>query len=245
MISLAENLSFPDDIVTQTIGILAKRRAGKSYTARRFTEQLARRGHQVVIVDPKGDWWGIRSSATGKRRGLLGIRNGEALRVEVAHYRRGPDGLDEISIKGKGKRFRVLPVPTELAAWVRAYTPPLAEAGTPLFVNPKTGGPWSQSSLVRVWRAMEKRLGLPHVKPNEALRHCFGTRTAERLIREGMTRERAVAELTGEISNPDVQSLGECCEGDFEATAMLCYAMADAMLAARATAPAGEGEKDG
>lgn len=44
---------------------------------------------------------------------------------------------------------------------------------------------------IRVWRAMEKRLGLPHVKPNEALRHCFGTRTAERLIRDGMSRDSA------------------------------------------------------
>ena len=70
MITLARNLKLPDEIVTQAIGILAKRRAGKSYTARRLTEQLAEGGHQVVIIDPKGDWWGIRSSANGKRRGL-------------------------------------------------------------------------------------------------------------------------------------------------------------------------------
>ncbi len=130
-------------------------------------------------------------------RGLLGIRHQEALRLEIGDYRRGVDGLDEVSIKGKGRRFRVLPVPAELAAWVRVYTPALAEAGTPLFVNPKTRGPWSQSSLIRVWRAMEKRLGLPHVKPNEALRHCFGTRTAERLIREGMSRDAAQQAVMG------------------------------------------------
>ncbi len=78
MIQLAKKLTFPDEIVTQTIGILAKRRAGKSYTARRFTEQLSENGHQVVIVDPKGDWWGIRSSATGKSSGLpITILGGE------------------------------------------------------------------------------------------------------------------------------------------------------------------------
>lgn len=70
MISLSNRLRFPDDIVTQTIGILAKRRAGKSYTARRFTEQIVESGQQVVIVDPKGDWWGIRSSSNGKAKGL-------------------------------------------------------------------------------------------------------------------------------------------------------------------------------
>jgi uncharacterized protein len=67
---LAENLSLPLEAVTQAIGILAKRRAGKSYAARRFTEQLFKSGQQVVIVDPKGDWWGIRSSADGRGPGL-------------------------------------------------------------------------------------------------------------------------------------------------------------------------------
>jgi len=125
-------------------------------------------------------------------RGLLGIRHQEALRACVAHYRRGPDG-DEISIRAKGRRFRVLPVPAELAAWVREYRPAIAEAGAPLFTNPKTGGEWSMSSLVRVWRKMEKDLGLSHVKPNEALRHCFGTRAAEKLIAQGMSRDEAQA----------------------------------------------------
>jgi len=132
-------------------------------------------------------------------RGLLGIRHQEALRASVSHYRRGPwdekkgRWRDELSIKAKGRRFRVLPVPAELAVWVREYRPALAEAGVPLFLNPRTGGEWSQSSLIRVWRAMETRLELSHVKPNEALRHCFGTRTAERLIAEGRSRDDAQA----------------------------------------------------
>jgi uncharacterized protein len=67
---IAEKLTLPVEVVTQAIGILAKRRAGKSYTARRFTEQLIHSRQQVVIADPKGDWWGIRSSADGKSPGL-------------------------------------------------------------------------------------------------------------------------------------------------------------------------------
>jgi uncharacterized protein len=70
MLKIASNLSLPDDAVTQTVSILAKRRAGKSYTARRFAEQLFNAGQQIVIADPKGDWWGIRSSADGKSPGL-------------------------------------------------------------------------------------------------------------------------------------------------------------------------------
>lgn len=69
-LKIAEDLSLPIDIVTQTIAILAKRRAGKSYTMRRLIEQLFKAGQQVVIVDPKGDQWGLRSAANGKDPGL-------------------------------------------------------------------------------------------------------------------------------------------------------------------------------
>lgn len=67
---IAPGFSLPLDTVTQTLAILAKRRVGKSYTARRITEQLVEAKQQVVIIDPKGDWWGIRSSADGKAPGL-------------------------------------------------------------------------------------------------------------------------------------------------------------------------------
>jgi len=69
-LKIADSLNLPLDAVTQAIGILAKRRAGKSYAARRFAEQLFNAGQQIVIVDPKGDWWGVRSSADGKGPGL-------------------------------------------------------------------------------------------------------------------------------------------------------------------------------
>lgn len=67
---IADELSLPLDLVTQTLAILAKRRAGKSYTARCAVEQLLAAEQQVVIVDPKGDHWGIRSSANGRKAGL-------------------------------------------------------------------------------------------------------------------------------------------------------------------------------
>lgn len=69
-LTISKDLTLPVDVVTQTVGILARKRAGKSFTARRFSEQLFKTGEQVVIADPKGDWWGIRSSADGKTAGL-------------------------------------------------------------------------------------------------------------------------------------------------------------------------------
>lgn len=67
---IAKDLALPLDAITQSLCILARKRAGKSYTARRFAEELIRARQQVVIIDPKGDYWGIRSSADGKRPGL-------------------------------------------------------------------------------------------------------------------------------------------------------------------------------
>ena len=75
------------------------------------------------------------------------------------------------SIRGKGRQFRSCRCPPSFPRGTYTCSP-LAEAGTPLF-NLKTGSAWSTSSLIRTWRAMERELGLPHIKPNEALRHSL------------------------------------------------------------------------
>jgi hypothetical protein len=80
-IRVSDKLAFPVDLVTQVEVILAKRRAGKSYTMRRIVEQLLKAHQQVVMVDPKGDQWGLRSSADGKKPGfpvlILGGEHGD------------------------------------------------------------------------------------------------------------------------------------------------------------------------
>lgn len=67
---ISSDLTFPLELVTESVAILAARRAGKSHTAKKLTEQLHKAGQQFVVVDPKGDWWGLRSSADGKDKGL-------------------------------------------------------------------------------------------------------------------------------------------------------------------------------
>jgi hypothetical protein len=69
-LQLADNFYLPIDAVTESVGILAVKRAGKSHTAKKLAEQLFYAGQQIVIIDPKGDWWGIRSSADGREAGL-------------------------------------------------------------------------------------------------------------------------------------------------------------------------------
>ncbi len=81
-LKISKDISLPLEIVTQTIAIIAKRRAGKSYTMRKLVEQLLTTHQQVILVDPKGDQWGLRSSADGKKAGypivILGGEHGDA-----------------------------------------------------------------------------------------------------------------------------------------------------------------------
>jgi uncharacterized protein DUF87 len=59
----------PEKIFEQHTIILGKTRSGKSSVARLCVEHLLDRGEPVCILDPKGDWWGLKSSANGKRAG--------------------------------------------------------------------------------------------------------------------------------------------------------------------------------
>jgi len=67
---ISKTLALPIDAITQRISILGKTRSGKSYTAGVTVEEVLKARQQVVILDPKGDWWGLRSSSDGKSAGL-------------------------------------------------------------------------------------------------------------------------------------------------------------------------------
>lgn len=70
VLRISTTLHLPDDYVTQPAAILAMRGAGKSNTAVAIAEEMYAAGLPWVAIDPKGDWWGIRSSANGKGPGL-------------------------------------------------------------------------------------------------------------------------------------------------------------------------------
>lgn len=63
------NLPFPKAVLDQHFVVLGKTRSGKSSTLRVPVEWLLDRNEPVGIIDPKGDWWGIKSSADGKGPG--------------------------------------------------------------------------------------------------------------------------------------------------------------------------------
>lgn len=81
MLRISPQLALPIDSATETFGILAKKGAGKSNAAVVMAEEMFDAGIPWVAIDPKGDWWGLRSSADGKKPGLplpvFGGRHGD------------------------------------------------------------------------------------------------------------------------------------------------------------------------
>lgn len=65
----AGTFALPLDLTTQTVAVLAKKGAGKSYTASVMVEELLDTGQVPVIIDPTGAWFGLKSSADGKSAG--------------------------------------------------------------------------------------------------------------------------------------------------------------------------------
>jgi hypothetical protein len=78
---IADDLALPLDAATETFAILGKRGSGKSNTAVVLFEEMHRAGIPCVAIDPKGDWYGLRSAADGKGPGLpvpvFGGRHGD------------------------------------------------------------------------------------------------------------------------------------------------------------------------
>jgi hypothetical protein len=68
-LAISPDLELPLEAVTETLAILAKRGAGKTYTGSVFVEELLEARLQVVVIDPMGAWWGLRTSADGKGKG--------------------------------------------------------------------------------------------------------------------------------------------------------------------------------
>lgn len=69
-------LAIPDAVLKQHVGILGKTGAGKSSVMRYLTEYVLDKNMDqpravvpTCIIDPKGDWWGLKTSRNGKGPG--------------------------------------------------------------------------------------------------------------------------------------------------------------------------------
>lgn len=63
-------LVFPSAVLDQHVAILGKTGSGKSSVMRYIAETLLAARKRVCIVDPKGDWWGLKVSSDGKGPGF-------------------------------------------------------------------------------------------------------------------------------------------------------------------------------
>lgn len=83
-----DKLQLPLDFVTQTAAILARRGAGKTYTALKLAEEMVDAGLQFCAIDPTGVMWGLRSSASGTDTGypviiIGGVALSKLRRLEI------------------------------------------------------------------------------------------------------------------------------------------------------------------
>lgn len=67
---VSPDLALPLDAVTKTLAIVAMTGAGKSNAGVVLAEEFHAAGLPFVAIDPKGDWWGMRSSGDGTGPGL-------------------------------------------------------------------------------------------------------------------------------------------------------------------------------
>ena len=64
------SIQIPINAATKTFAILAKRGAGKSYTAAVMAEEFYKARIPFVVFDPIDVWWGLRFARNGKDKGL-------------------------------------------------------------------------------------------------------------------------------------------------------------------------------
>lgn len=68
-IKLAKDFEIPIEAVTQTFAAIGRKGAGKTYLATMIAEQMLDAHAQVIVIDPVGNWYGLRVSADGRSKG--------------------------------------------------------------------------------------------------------------------------------------------------------------------------------
>jgi hypothetical protein len=80
-IAISDEVSLPENAVTQTFGCIGRRGAGKTYLAGVLCEQMLDLRAQVIVLDAVGNWYGLRVAADGKSKGkdifVIGGQHGD------------------------------------------------------------------------------------------------------------------------------------------------------------------------
>lgn len=74
----------PLDIMATHVAIVGKTGSGKTYTAKGLVERLLEANRRVIVLDPTGAWWGLRSKADGGPGFAIPVLGGEHGDVPLA-----------------------------------------------------------------------------------------------------------------------------------------------------------------
>lgn len=103
----------PASALTLHVILLGKTRSGKSSKARLIVEHCLEAGQPVGIIDPKGDWWGIKLAASGRSAGFpVVIFGGEHADVKINEH----SGAQVAELVAAGNR----PFLIDLGGWMPA-----------------------------------------------------------------------------------------------------------------------------
>jgi len=116
-LSICNAITLPNDAVTQTFGCIGRKGAGKTYLAGKLAEEMLDIHAQVVVIDPVGNWWGLRVAADGKAKGkdifVIGGEHGDipitvAAGANIARFlvEKGVSAVLDISGFRQGERKR-------------------------------------------------------------------------------------------------------------------------------------------
>lgn len=112
----AKNLiagTVPEGALALHVILLGKTRSGKSSKARLIVEYCLEAGQPVGIIDPKGDWWGIKLAASGRSAGFpVVIFGGEHADVKINEH----SGAQVAELVAAGNR----PFLIDLGGWMPA-----------------------------------------------------------------------------------------------------------------------------
>ena len=140
------------------------------------------------------DWIGKRDAAILMLLYGAGLRIGEAVSL---NRRDLPEKGEALTVTGKGRKTRMVPLLPEVVGAVREYLAACPWGGTgsdPLFMGAK-GGRLSPRLVQKAMQALRLALGLPETATPHALRHSFATH----LLGAGGDL-RAIQELLGHAS---------------------------------------------
>ncbi|MBV8780049.1 MAG: ATP-binding protein [Phycisphaerae bacterium] len=88
-IQISRDIKLPVELTTRRSAIFGISGSGKSNTATVCIEGLLEAGEQIVLVDPKGEGWGLQTSADGKKPGfdviVFGKPRGDIPELRVEH----------------------------------------------------------------------------------------------------------------------------------------------------------------